>query len=57
MTDNLTDKERAVFTDTAIESAYQAWVEQERKNSHMPNVTRKQFLLRVRALFRSGALA
>jgi hypothetical protein len=56
----LTAKEASLFNDPAIEAAYQAWV-----NSHNDTetnrqrgypLTRKQFLMRVRALIQSGRI-
>lgn len=53
--DNLTDAERIVFDDVSIEAAYQEWVKVE-TNHPLPINSRKQFLMRIRALVQAGKI-
>lgn len=52
----LNPAEQSLFEDPAIEAAYQAWSFTVPGKVSDGNHTRKQFLMRIRALFQSGAL-
>jgi len=57
----LTPAQAELFKDPAIEAAFQAWVAEARKGATAADrlrgaLTRKQFLMRIRALIQSGAI-
>jgi hypothetical protein len=58
--ETLTEAERQLFMDPAIDRAYQAWEETINNNNNDSDKeftpTRKQFLLRIRFLLQQGKL-
>ena len=55
MNNDLTDAQRELFNDPAIEAAFNAWAETQVAKNNTINL-RKQFLLRIRALVQSRAI-